>query len=155
MNRFHAVPGVLAAVALVASGEPTGPAGALALNRERWRARGSADYEFAFQRYCFCDRAALAPVQIRVAGGAVAAVIDTLGQPVDSAGVAWFFTITIDSLFGVVDHAIAVGAHELDVRYHPTLGYPESIVIDYDAATVDEELRLEAALLVPFTAAVR
>jgi hypothetical protein len=155
MSRFRALPLVLAALAFAGCSEPTSPADALALNRARWRAHGSADYEFAFQRWCFCDRAAVARVQIRVEGGAVAAVIDTLGQPVDSLDVARYFTITIDSLFGVVEHAIALGADELAVRYHPELGYPESIVIDYIAAAVDEELQLEAGLLIPFSPLAR
>ena len=155
MRPLPAVPVLLAALALAGCGEPTGPADALARNRARWRAQGSADYEFVFRRLCFCPIEAIGPVQIRVDAGAVAAVIDTLGQPVDSLDAARYFTITIDSLFGVVEHAIALGAHQLAVSYHPTLGYPESIVIDYDAATVDEELRLDAALLIPFTEAAR
>jgi len=145
------MPAVLAALAIVGCGEPTGLAGALALNWERWRAQGYADYEFIFRRSCFCPEEAIGPVQIRVAAGAVTSVIDTLGQPVDSLDVARYFTITIDSLFGVVEHAIAVDAHRLAVRYHPELGYPESIVIDYDAATVDEEIGLSAGLLIPFS----
>lgn len=151
MSRLRAVPGWLAAVALLACGESMGPADDLARNRARWQAQGTVDYEFAFQRWCFCDRAAVARVQIRVEAGAVTGVIDTLGQPVDPLEVARYFTITIDSLFGVVEHALAVHAHALTVHYHPTLGYPESITIDYDMATVDEEIMLEAGLLLPFS----
>jgi hypothetical protein len=136
---------------LVACGNPTGAADDLARNRARWQAQGLSDYEFSFKRSCFCDRAAIAPVQILVAEGAVAGVIDTLGQPVDSLDVARYFTVTIDSLFGVVQHAITVGADRLAVRYHPEFGYPESIAIDYLAGAVDEELSLQAALLVPLS----
>ena len=152
MNRSPAVLPWLAALALCACADPVGPAGDLARARERWLAQGLEEYEFVFQRACYCPLEAIGPVQIRIAAGAVTSVIDTLGQPVDSLDVARYFTITIDSLFGVVSHAIAVDAHRLVVRYHPELGYPESIAIDYDAATVDEEIGLSAGLLIPFSA---
>jgi hypothetical protein len=143
------------ALGLAACEDTAGPEGVLALNRERWREQGLDDYEFMFTRYCFCLVEAAGPVQIRVAAGTVVSVIDTLGQPVDSLAVAQYFTFTIDSLFGVVEHAIAVHAHRLDVRYHPSFGYPEFIFIDYDAQTIDEETTLIAALLVPFSPQAR
>lgn len=150
MNLFRTVPGLLAA-ALVACGDSTGPADDLARNRALWQAEGSADYEFGFQRLCYCPEEAVRPVQVRVTAGAVVSVIDAQGQPVDSLAVTRWFTITIDSLFGVVEHAIAVDAYRLTVRYHPEFGYPESIAVDYDAATVDEEMLYSAHLLIPFS----
>lgn len=150
MNLLRAVPGLLAA-ALVACGDSTGPADDLARNRALWEAEGTADYEFTFQRLCFCPEEAVALVQIQVTAGAVVSVIDALGQPVDSLSVARYFTITIDSLFGVVERAIAVDAYRLTVRYDPEFGYPESIAVDYDAATVDEEMLYSAHLLIPFS----
>jgi hypothetical protein len=153
--RALPLPLLITALVLGGCGDPTGPATELARNRERWHDQALADYEFLFRRACYCLPEALGPVQIRVAAGAVAAVIDTLGQPIDSTDAAHFFTITIDSLFGVVEHAIAVGAHRLSVQYHRQLGYPESIVIDYDAVMVDEEMSLSAALLEPLSAPPR
>ena len=150
LMKLRTLPRLLAA-ALVACGDSTGPADDLARNRALWQAEGSADYEFGFHRLCYCPEEAVQPVQIRVAAGAVTGVIDTLGQPVDSLQVMRYFTVTIDSLFGVVEHAIAVDAHRLAVRYDPEFGYPESIAIDYDAATVDEEMLLSAHLLIPFS----
>jgi hypothetical protein len=134
------MPVLLAAAALSGCGDPTGPAAELAHNRDLWHEQALADYEFLLRRACYCLSEALEPVQVRVEAGAVAAVIDTLGQPVDSLYAALFYTITIDSLFGVVERAIDVHAHQISVRYHPQFGYPESIFIDYDAATADEEM---------------
>jgi hypothetical protein len=37
------------------------------------------------------------------------------------------------------------------VRYNAQFGYPEQILVDYDAATADEELGFSAGLLVPFS----
>ena len=90
-------------------------------------------------------------MQIRVEAGAVASVIDLAGEPVDSLDIARYFTITIDSLFGVVEHAIDAHAYRLSVRYNAQFGYPEQILVDYDAATADEELGFSAGLLVPFS----
>lgn len=151
MTRIPAISAVLAAAALSGCADPTGPAAALAHHRDLWNAQALADYEFVLRRACFCLSEALEPVQVRVEAGAVAAVIDTLGQPVDSLHAALFYTITIDSLFGVVEHAIDVHAHQISVHYHPQFGYPESIFIDYDAATADEEMGYSAALLVPLS----
>jgi hypothetical protein len=151
MPRTAAVLALVAAHALSGCGDPAGPADELARNRARWAAEGFGTYEFGFRRFCFCPDEALAPVQIEVAGSAVVAVIDALGQPVDSLAVARYFTITIDSLFGVVEHAIEVHAYRLSVRYNAQFGYPELILVDYDAATADEELGFSASLLVPFS----
>ena len=150
MTRSRSLLTVLAA-ALAACGDSTGPADDLARNRALWQAEGSADYEFGFQRFCFCPEEAVRHVQIRVTAGAVVSVIDAQGQPVDSLAAARWFTFTIDSLFGVVEHAIAVDAHRLTVRYDPEFGYPESIAVDYDAATVDEEMLYSAHLLIPLS----
>ncbi len=151
MPRIAAVLALVAAQALSGCGDPAGPADELARNRERWRAAGFGAYEFGFRRFCFCSDVAVRPVQIRVADGAVASVIDLAGEPVDSLDIARYFTVTIDSLFGVVEHAIEVHAYRLSVRYNAQFGYPELILVDYDAATADEELGFSAGLLVPFS----
>lgn len=151
MNRAPALPLLCAALALGACDDPTGPVVDLARHRAQWLTQGLATYEFGLRRFCFCLDEALQPVQIRVEAGAVASVIDLAGQPIDSLDVARYFTITVDSLFGVVEHAIAVRAYRLSVRYNPQFGYPELILIDYDAATADEELGFSASLLVPLS----
>ena len=139
------------AVALTAGcSDAVGPGTTLAENRAKWLALGVSDYGFVFHRLCFCEPAALEPVRIRVSQGAVVAVYDSLGQAIDSLGVALHFTVTIDSLFDVVDRAIAMGVARLDVRYHPSFGYPQHIGIDYLSDAVDDEIDLEADSLVLF-----
>jgi hypothetical protein len=49
---------------------------------------------------------------------------------------------SIPKLFDLVQDAIAKKAHSLSVTYHPTLGYPTQINIDYDQQMADEELYL-------------
>jgi hypothetical protein len=45
------------------------------------------------------------------------------------------------SLFGLdlLAAAIEQGAARVDVTYHPILGYPERIALDYDAVMADDE----------------
>lgn len=152
---LHAWAVLALSIGLAACSDAAGPATTLAENRARWRALGVSDYGFRFHRMCFCEPPALEPVRIRVSRGAVVAVYDSLGQAIDSLGVALHFTVTIDSLFGVVDHAIAMGAARLDVRYHPSFGYPERIAIDYFGDAVDDEIGLEADSLILFRIEVR
>ena len=143
---------LLAGAVLLAAGcdDPVAPSVALWLNQEKWEQQGPSDYQFEFQRLCFCLPEATIPVRITVDQGNVAAVVRIPGgEPVDSADVARFFDITVDSLFGVVGHAIAVRADHLTVEYHPVYGYPTDITIDYDVQTADEEVALDARLLTP------
>ena len=123
----------------------TGPALNLGLNREKWHQRGPADYAFEFHRSCFCLDTATFPVRITVRQGAVTEVVWIPGgEPIDAANVARFFNMTLDSLFGVVERAIAVGADRLSVDYDREYGYPTRVTIDYDTRTADEELALDA-----------
>lgn len=132
-----------------ACGDPTGSPDPLALakNRAQWQSQGITSYAFDFQRSCFCLLEALLPVRIRVTDGEVVAVTDSTGQPVDPGDVALYYTVTVDSLFGIVAHAIATDAHLLEVRYHVQLGFPESIAIDYVAPAVDDEVSYRAGNL--------
>jgi hypothetical protein len=45
----------------------------------------------------------------------------------------------IEKLFDSIQSAIDQGAYFIKVLYHPTMGFPESIYIDYDAQIQDEE----------------
>lgn len=46
---------------------------------------------------------------------------------------------TVEQLFILVQGAITMSAHHVDVFYHPELGYPEEVYIDYDAVIADDE----------------
>lgn len=137
---------VCLALTIGACGDPTGSPEPLALakNRAQWDSQRITSYAFDFQRSCFCLLEAVLPVRIRVTDGQVVAVTDSAGQPVDPNDVALYYTVTVDSLFGIVAHAIATDAHLLAVRYHPQLGYPESVAIDYVAPAVDDEVSYSA-----------
>ena len=47
---------------------------------------------------------------------------------------------TMDGLFDLLQSAIDEKAHTISAKYHPELGYPSEVWIDYEHRTVDEEL---------------
>jgi len=59
---------------------------------------------------------------------------------------------SIDKLFEIIRSAIAKNAYRVDVKYHPTLGYPTQISIDYNKEIADEELFLNVDKLAPQSA---
>jgi hypothetical protein len=114
----------------------------LARARQRWASAGIHDYEFDFQRMCFCLPEATEPVHIVVRGDAVTSVVRTRdGQPASMRVQAW---PRIDDLFDDVQRRLDQRAERVDVRYDPTLAYPRSIVVDIAFQTADDEYSLTA-----------
>ncbi len=135
-------------LALVACGEgnPLRPVEtALQRNQQLWQEVGPANYRYTFQRLCFCVD--IRPVEIEVRAGAIVSVtvIET-GEELDTSVFDWFETV--DGLFDMVLDAIDRKAERLEVTYHPTLGYPTDIDVDYSFNIADEEQRILASGLV-------
>lgn len=55
---------------------------------------------------------------------------------------------TIEGLFDLLQEGIDKNAHSILVDYHPKLGYPVEVSIDYEEAVADEELGFEIDSLV-------
>lgn len=109
-----------------------------------WRAAGVLEYELAVERHCFCALTGPAVVTVRV--GFANEVRPSGDQMPDVlAGDAY---PDVPGLFAVVRDAIARGAHFLRVAYHPTLGYPTEISVDYREGVADDEIAYRAALRV-------
>ena len=114
----------------------------LARNRQRWASAGMHDYEFDFQRSCFCLPEATQRVHIVVRQDAIVSVVRTAdGQPASSSFTAW---PRIDELFLDVQQRLEQHADRLDVSYDATLGYPRSIVADIARMAADDEYSLTA-----------
>jgi hypothetical protein len=47
--------------------------------------------------------------------------------------------MSIEELFTTIEEALHRGADSISVRYHPALGYPMSIFIDYYKQAADDE----------------
>ena len=129
---------------LTACSDPHGPEQSdLNANLAVWQSANIEDYQFRFQRLCFC--AFIDPVIIEARGRDVASVVlADSGTAVDTTQLTDYF-LTVDGLFEVIQDAIDEEAHSLTVMYHAELGYPTSIDIDYLLNAVDEEVSFRAS----------
>ena len=111
----------------------------LASARKLWEANGSADYDLESMVWCECPESN-APLKLIVRNGAIESVINLNGgSERDSDLYLDMYTYkTISDRFDQI--AAVVGdspAYGLEVEYHPSLGYPTYLVINYDARLVD------------------
>jgi hypothetical protein len=117
----------------------------LARNRQRWVSAGLHDYEFDFQRICFCVPETTQRVHIVVRQDAIVSVVRVSdGQPASTSVTAW---PRVDELFLDVEQRLAQHIDRLDVTYDPTFGYPRSIVADIMLMAADDEYTLTAGNL--------
>jgi hypothetical protein len=94
-------------------------------------------YRFTYRRSCFCPETDA--LSIEVHGATVTyASYEASDQPLP------FYLQeqlpTVDSLFATVDRAIGRKVNLLEVEYHPALGYPTRIAIDYAFNVADDEV---------------
>jgi len=104
--------------------------------RQLWESQGITSYRYGYRRACFCGD--VNALEIDVANGAVAAArYADDGAPVTSI---YQSTLpTIDDLFDIIEEALDSRADALRVTYHPTLGYPTEISVDYRFVVADDE----------------
>lgn len=113
----------------------------------RWQAAGLRDYRYDFRRSCECAPAATRPATIEVIRGTVARVrFAGDGEELATSEERRFFP-TIDQLFELIDDAVRNNAAVLVVSYHPVLGYPTNISIDYRREVADDEFTIQASKL--------
>lgn len=118
-----------------------GEIGDLSRARARWQASGLTDYDFTFQRACFCEFRG--PVLVTVRQGVVqSATIIATGEALTATELER--VPTVDGLFEIAAHA-ATAADRVSVRYDPVLGYPTLIDVDWIANAVDDEESLLAS----------
>ena len=117
----------------------------LARNRQLWANAALRDYEFDYERSCFCPAEATEPVHIVVRGDAVASVSRTRdGSPVADRYGPW---PRVDELFADVARRLEQRAARIEVAYDPVLGYPRSIMVDVVLMAVDDESEQRASNL--------
>jgi hypothetical protein len=114
---------------------------ALQQARGHWNSLGITDYQYAFQRSCFCAPDFRAPVRIEVRQGQVAEVASVeTGQARPTEGYP-----TVEDLFARLQAALDSGAENVQVAYDPGLGYPTRFFIDQSTRIADEELWVETS----------
>ena len=113
----------------------------LSAARTRWSVNDIVEYEYRYARSCECLPTDLTAPTIEVRDGVIVRVWDErTGATAPADRHAWYFTV--DDLFAEIEQAIDQDVHELEVAYHPSLGHPTTLIIDYDARMADEELIL-------------
>ena len=141
-RRIGSARGLLLACACsiaTACSSPTGLSRDLADARARWSDAAIMSYQVTVYRDCGeCPVGARRAVIVTVRNGVVASrrYADT-GELVPATSASIF--PSVDEMFGVIDGAIGSRAYKLDAQYDPTLGFPSSVFIDYNAQTVDDE----------------
>ncbi|MBC13990.1 MAG: hypothetical protein CMM85_13585 [Rhodothermaceae bacterium] len=118
---------------------PSGPAAErspdLDAARERWADAGLDAYTMTLQRICFCPSPDYTgPFEVTVRDGAVASV------GLDGATVDVERGVSVDDLFALIEEAYERNAARVELEFHPELGYPTSLGIDYDTMMADEEI---------------
>lgn len=111
--------------------------------RQLWQAQGWDSYAFTLQRLCFCG-GGTDPAEVVVRNNERVSVTDiATGEPIPSEFTQYY--LTVPELFDFIEDAIDREAHEIDVSYEPSVGYPASVRIDYIKNAIDEEMAFEAS----------
>jgi hypothetical protein len=109
--------------------------------RARWEREGLQHYQFVSRQTCFCESNLSRPINITVETNQIvtARYVDDQ-MPV--ADVVFRLQLTIDGAFNLIQDAIEQDAASLAVSYDEELGYPTSIIVDYNKRTADDERSL-------------
>jgi hypothetical protein len=115
---------ILAVAALIACAcGVTDPEESLENGRALWERNGPASYAMTINLSCECLPPVTTPVRVVVRDGVVASrtYVQT-GEAVDPLYYSAF--PTVDGLFDMFDVHVRAGDPDLEIRYHPILGYP-------------------------------
>lgn len=106
-------------------------------NRAIWEDAAITDYEFVYQRSCFCGADFIRPLRIQVRNGAVSAVsfFDT-GEAVTGTTLGPF--PTIDGVFDDLQSQL-IQADNVNAAFDPRLGFPTGYTVDRETNIADEE----------------
>ena len=109
----------------------------------RWEAAAIYDYDYRFTRGCFCPREFVGPYDAKVRAGQVATAsldgVDLFDIEMLEIGRYDELIRSVDGVFAEIERALRE-ADGFTAEYHPTLGYPTSVFIDWIANAADEEV---------------
>eukprot|EP00980_Cylindrotheca_fusiformis_P019374 scaffold6651_cov99-Cylindrotheca_fusiformis.AAC.3 len=111
-----------------------------------WNSQGLKSYNYTYQRSCECPDEDTFAKLVEVVDNVVVAVDGVAVTSVERSATTATVPPTIDGLFDAIQDGINRMAFYLNVGYHPTYGYPNSIYIDYDEKIADDELIVSAKL---------
>jgi hypothetical protein len=115
---------------------------ALELHRAVWAEAATTSYLYAYRKFCECHRDEPPQTFVEVSGGEVVDVYHVHADsdrrvPARDGSLSLYWTIP--DLFALIE---AAEARDVTFRadYDAELGYPLRVYIDYDAASVGEEI---------------
>ena len=109
-------------------------------NRKKWDSEMASNYQFSFQWSCYCTMDFVAQVNITVLENRIHSAAYVDGDVSIPLEVAIERYEAMDGLFDLLQSAIDENAYTISANYHPDLGYPIEVWIDYEKNSVDEEL---------------
>jgi len=110
-------------------------------NRLLWTTEAITEYDYRFQRGCFCLPDFVTPGIVSVRGGLIESVVGVGdGLPLDPTNY-----LTLDGLFDEIQSAIDSSADEISVTYDALTGFPSSVGIDYILDALDDEISYTAS----------
>lgn len=106
-------------------------------SRAVWEDAAVSNYEYVYQRTCFCGAEFVRPLRIQVRSGVVSSVTfaDT-GAAVTDTALGPF--PTIDGLFDDLQARI-IEADNVNAEFDVQFGFPSEYIVDLQAAVADEE----------------
>jgi hypothetical protein len=112
----------------------TTPANPLDEQRSLWASQDLTDYTFDVSRSCYCQF--VGDVRVTVKDGVITDVTELASEVARDPETFR----TIDGLFDLVQDAYDRDAHEVQVEFDPSRGYPTRVWIDYVLMIADEEM---------------
>jgi len=104
--------------------------------RDLWVSHNIDDYQITIRRECFCS--SITPVIVTVVDGQVASRRYTdSGVPVPAQDATFY--PDVPGLFAIAEDARR-RADKVSITFHPTYGFPESMVIDWVNRAIDDEV---------------
>jgi hypothetical protein len=118
-------------------------------NLAKWQAAGVDHYEVLYDGLCFCFPQPDGTVLVR--DGEILSVRDLrTGEEIDNPLLDRPFGFnSVERVFSIIAGAISYHAVRIDVDYHPELGYPTRVYIDYVYEIADEEVGMRLTDLRP------
>ena len=114
---------------------------ALEAARSQWQGAQDGNYRYSFQKYCDCYRGEPPTTVVTVRGGEIGDVYHVHSdsdRQVPAREGSFDLYWTVEDLFGKLATAYSRDAI-VRVEYHPDLGYPVSLFIDYDPGFAGDE----------------
>lgn len=111
--------------------------GDLEEHRQLWATDDIGDYTLTVQVDCFCPPEFRGPFTVSIENGEIAQATfqnDPIEEEVDRR------FLTVEGLFGFVERNAY--ADQIEVTYHPELGYPEVIDVDPVRQAIDDEIQV-------------